>query len=200
MNYQKIVHYLKKYKFILVFAVLVGLAAGIFFWLKGERYDVSLALTISRQGTQAVFDYKYDNYYALMASDEFGDTVTGWFKTPEVGRLIYQKAGFNSSFPSLKELAGRFSAAKIAPNIVEVRYGTKSEAETKALASAIGTVISERTNSLNTISGQGISFAVLAGEPVAAKSDYKFWWNILIGFLAGLVVGFFTKTAKEYFR
>jgi len=192
--------FLAKHKFIWIFAFLVALAAGFFAWWQGENFSVSLALTISRQGTQESIDYKYDNYYALRASDEFGTTVVGWFKTPEIAEAINQKVGINSSGWSLSSLSERFKAAKISPNLVEVRYGAKTESDAKKISQAIGQVISEKVGLINNSSNQGIAFLVIVGEPVVAKNTYNFWLNILAGFLIGLIFGFFIIVARDYFR
>lgn len=191
--------FLAKHKLIWVFAILVALAAGFSVWQKGENFSVSLALTIVRQGTQESFDYKYDNYYALKATDEFGETVAGWFKTPEIASAINKKVGVDSSGWSLGRLSGRFKAAKISPNLVEVRYGVKSEPEAKRIAEAVSQVISEKISLINNSSNQGIAFLAIAGEPVVVRNTYNLWLNILAGFLVGLVFGFFVQAAKEYF-
>ncbi len=190
---------LLKHKFIWIFALLVALAAGFFSWQRGEKFTTSLALTISRQGTQQAIDYKFDNFYALQASDEFGNTVVGWLKTPEVASAINKNAGISSSGWSLSSLSGRFKASKISSNLVEVRYGTRSEAEARQLAGAIGQIISDKTNLINTSSDQGIAFSVISGEPVIVKNVYDLWINILAGFLVGLVFGFFISVARDYF-
>lgn len=192
--------FLTKHKFIWVFALLVALAAGAFTWWRGDNFSVSLALTVSRSGTQEVFDYKYDNYYALKASDEFGATVAGWFKTPEIASAINKKAGIDFSNWSFSDLSGKFKAAKISPNLVEVRFGAVSESQALKITEAISQVISEKVNLINNSSSQGIAFLVMAGEPIIVKNTYNLWLNILAGFLVGLVFGFFISVAKDYFR
>lgn len=200
MEYKKtFLSLLVKFKWVLVFALVVALVAGIFSWQRGDRYRVSVALVVSRMGTQQATDYKYDSYYALKASDEFSDTIAGWFKTPEMTVAIYKKAGLSYGNPSLGSLARRFDAAKIAPNIVEVRFGAKSEAEANALAQGVNNAIQEKAYLISAASWQGISFATMGSEPVVVKSDYLIWLNALAGLLVGLVVGLFGRAAKDFF-
>jgi len=188
-----------KYRWILLFAVLVALAAGIFAWFTAQSYSASLALTITRQGTQASSDYKYDDYYALKASDEFGTTVVGWFKTPEIASAVGRQAGLVVS-GSLSSLSRKFQAQKLSPNLVEVRYGASSASEAQKIAQAIGRVIADKINLINKSSDQGIAFLAIAGEPVIVKNTFSIWLNVLAGFLIGLVFGIFVRTAKDYFR
>ncbi|MDD2730665.1 MAG: hypothetical protein PHW33_00900 [Candidatus Portnoybacteria bacterium] len=189
----------KEYRWVLVFALLVAVAAGFFTWRQGEKYSVSMAISVSRQGTQAAADYKYDSYYAVLASDEFGDTVTGWFKTPEMAVAVYRQAGLPLSQNSLNGLARRFQAAKISPNVVEVRFGVQTEPEAGALARGIASVLQEKVSLLNPSSAQGLAFAVTAGEPVVAENKQAIWWKSLAGFITGLAAGWFIKAAKNYF-
>ncbi|TSC53488.1 MAG: Uncharacterized protein LiPW39_240 [Parcubacteria group bacterium LiPW_39] len=200
MDFKKIVFYLGKFKFILIFAVLVALAAGFGSWQLGEKYSVSVSLTINRYGVQQSSDYRYDNYYALKATDEFGGTVVGWFKTPEMTQAIFKKAGLSSWPQNLNTLSRRFKAAKISPNLVEVRFGAKSEIEAKSLAQAVGQIVSERTNLISASSWQNISFLSMAGEPVIVKNTSAIWWNVLAGLLVGLAVGFFVQAGRNYLK
>jgi capsular polysaccharide biosynthesis protein len=192
--------YLAKYKYILIFALFLALAAGFFAWRKAEKFDVSVALTISRYGTQSAQDYKYDNYYALKATDEFGNTVAGWLKTPEITQAVYKRAGLTFSSPTLDSLSRKFKAVKISPNLVEARFSAKNEDEGQRMAQALGQIIAEKANLLNASSWQGISFLVVAGEPTVVKNKMTIWWNMLAGLLIGLVFGFFVQVSKEYFR
>ena len=200
MDWQTIKKYALKYRAVLIFALLVALATGLFTWQKGERHNVSLSVTVSRLGTQPASDYKYDNYYAVKASNEFGDTVAGWFKTPEMTVAVYKKAYLKLASSNLSGLARRFSASKISPNVVDVRFSVKTEEEGKNLAQAMAGALREKADSLNLISGQGIAFAVMAGEPVIVENTGVIWWNALAGLLAGLVLGFFILVAKDYFK
>ncbi len=200
MNNKKIIEAIAGYNYVFVFALLCALAAGLITWQMGERYSVSLGVTVSRLGTQSASDYKYDNYYALKASNEFGDTVAGWFKTPEMTAAVYKKADLTLGGAGLSSLARRFNASKISPNVVDIRFGASTEAEGQALAQAIADVLQEKTNQLNSISSQGIAFAAMTGEAVMVENANALWWNTLAGLLIGLVVGFFIKAAKDYFK
>jgi len=190
---------IQEYKEVLIFALAVALVAGVFSWQKQDKYEASLSLTISRYGTQQAQDYKYDNYYAIKATDEFGNTVAGWFKTPEMTQTIFKKANFQSSAQSLDSLKKIFKAAKISPNLVEVRFSAKDESVAKKLAEAVVNAVSEKINLLNVSSSQGISFLVMGSEPVVVKNNMTVWWSVLAGLLVGLVVGFFLKISREYF-
>jgi hypothetical protein len=188
----------EEYKWVLVFAVVAALAAGIFAW-QGAKYSASQALTISRSGTQSAADYKYDNYYALKAGDEFGSVVEGWFKTPEMTQAIYKKANLNLGAPSLADLSRSFQAAKISAGTVEVRFGAASVEEAKNIGRSIVAATAEKANELSSISSQGVAFSVVGGEPVVIDNSGNIWRNALVGLIMGLIFGIFVKAGKEYF-
>lgn len=193
--------YLKDYQWVLIFALLVALAAGFWAW-RGDKYSASLTLTVSRLEAQKTADYQYDNYYALKASDEFGSAVVGWFKTPEMAQIIYQKANLALAEPSLGGLSRAFKAAKISPTTVEVRFGGASESEVKIISQAVVDAAAEKTEALKAFSGSGVNvaFSVKGGEPVIINNSNDLWQKTLLGLVVGLIFGLFVKIAGEYFR
>jgi capsular polysaccharide biosynthesis protein len=190
--------YFIKYKWILVFAAAIALVAGIFSWQKSGQYSVSQSIIVSRLGTQQANDYKFDSYYAIQASDDFCDMVAGIFKTPEMAANVYKKAGLSYSVNSLGSLARRFSSSKIAPGVVEVRFGASSEAEANKISQAVFDAAQEKISMISSASLQGVSFIALKNDPVIAKNNYAVWLSVLAGFLAGLALGFFVLAAKKY--
>ena len=198
--HKKISQWANKYRWVLIFAVLAAMAAGFFNWQKQGGYIVSLTATVSRYGTQNAADYKYDNYYALKATDEFGNTVAAWFKTPEMAQTIAKKIGASVEGRSLSSLSRQYKAAKISPNLVEIRFSAASEAEGRKVAQAISQILQEKADFINASSWQGISFSVLAGEPVVIKDTANFWLIVLAGFLVGLATGLFFQATKEYLK
>jgi len=190
--------YFNNYKWVLVFAVLVALAAGIFAWQK-DKYSVSLSLTISRVGTQNSTDYKYDSYYALKASDEFGSAVEGWFRTPEMAQIIYKQADLSIDVTTLAGLSRLFQASKISPTTVEVRFGAANENDVKKISRAIAGVAAAKADLLSAKSNQGVAFTVIGGEPVIATNYFSVWQDALLGLIVGLVFGVFVKVAVRIF-
>ncbi|HRY52368.1 MAG TPA: hypothetical protein P5089_00760 [Candidatus Portnoybacteria bacterium] len=199
MDIKKIGDYLLGYKWVFVFAVFVAIAAAGFAW-QGDKYSASLALTIGRSGTQNAVDYKYDNYYALKASDEFGSTVVGWFKTPEMAQAVYRRAQIDLGQASLDSLSRQFLAAKISPNTVEVRFSADTPEKIAFLGPAIASVVAEKANKISASSDQGVDFSVTGGEVVVVDNSSNIYRNFWAGLLGGFILGFFIKSAKEYFK
>ncbi|MFH1385639.1 MAG: hypothetical protein ABIG65_01165, partial [Patescibacteria group bacterium] len=130
----------------------------------------------------------------------FGNAVVGWFKTPEMAQVIYQKANLALVEPSLGGLSRAFKAVKISPTTVEVRFGGASAGEVKAISQAVIVAAAEKADALNSFSGQGVAFSVKAGEPVIINNSADIWQQALLGLIIGLIFGLFVKIAGEYFR
>ncbi|MEK7160846.1 MAG: hypothetical protein AAB724_02360 [Patescibacteria group bacterium] len=198
INFKIAKEWFQKYQAVLIFAVIAGLAAGLSAWWLQPPFRASISLTVSRATLQLGSDYQYDNYYALKASDEFGDTVAGWFKIPEMTQEILKQAGQTGALESLSSLSRRFSAVKVAPNLVELRYGAASPTEALILGEAIKRVVTGKVDDLKQASNQSINFSVLAGPVVVANNSRTIWWQALAGLAAGLALGFFLKVSREY--
>lgn len=190
----------KNFKLIFIVAILIALVVAIVSVKTPAKYNVSLSLLISRIGREQTSDYRYDGYYAIKAADEFSKNVTYWFKSPEVVRAIYQRAELESSYQSIRSLAKAFRAQQLAPQFVEVRFSTPSEADAKKIASAIPEVLQEKANRINTTSWQSIAFSIMGEEPVIIFKKPEVLLNTLLGFLAGLILGVFVVSAKEYLK
>ncbi len=199
INKRNFLGFLKSYRNVFFFSFLVASVTGVFAWQRGEKYSISLTITLSRQETQNVTDYKYDSYYAILATDEFSETLSGWFKTPEMTEDIYYQASLPLKKNSLNNLARRFRAEKISPHVVEIRFGASSESEGLILAQAIKEVLEKRISLLNSASAQGLNFTILSSNPIIVKNIQTIFWQIVAGFFTGLTVGWFIKSAKEYF-
>ena len=190
----------EKNRNILIFALGVGILAGIWSWYIMPQYSVSLTLTSVRVALEKPLDYNYDNYYALKASDEFGSTISGWFKTPESVNAIFKKAGLEYSPSSFSGFSNQFKTIKVSPTVVEVRFGVSSPSQAEKISQAIKETMTQKNQALSEASKQGLNFVTLAGEPVILKNSWIFLKRALIGFFLGLIFGLFFQSAKKYLK
>lgn len=199
MELKKFKQRFEENKNVLIFALGVGILAGIWSWYIMPRYSVSLTLTSVRVALEKPLDYNYDSYYSLKASDEFGSTISGWLKTPESVSTIFKKAGLRYSPSSFSGFSGQFEAVKVSPTVVEVRFGVFSESQVEKISQAIEETMTQKNQALSEASKQGLNFVILAGEPIVLRNSWIFLGRTLIGFLIGLVFGLFFQSARKYF-
>lgn len=195
---KKIAEFLRQNKFVLIFALLVALGAGLFSWRGLQGWRASMSFFINRMGTQQSADYKYDNYYALLAINDFSENFAGWFKNPEIVAAILKRAEVNFTPRRLADFGGVFKTSKTPTNMLEVQFSASSAEQARKIAQAANSIVQEKVGLLMATSWQGVAFTASAGAPIVIKNTFTIWLNVLAGFLAGLAVGFFVKIAKEY--
>ncbi len=189
----------KKNVSILIYAVIIAVVA-VYIWSikQSETYSTSLLLNIGRIETQSTSDYRYDQFYRIQADDKFSETVSEWLKMPGVAQEILSKAGSNSGSKSLRQLAKTFSADKMSPQIIEVRFSPASPDEAGKISSAIASVISDRTKALNADARDPNWFKVDPSNLITAKNTQDLRINLFIAALVGLILGIFFAFVKHY--
>ena len=196
----KIQNWISKNRKIVWFAVLVAFICGIWASWSGQNYSASVSVLVSRVASAQPIDYNYDSYYALKATDEFGGTVVGWLKTPEVVEAVYKRAQIEFNPSTFSGFSGSFKGIKVSPSTVEIRFECSSPDDAKKIAKALGETISEKNKQLADSSKQGINFVALASDPVVIKNRFDVYVKFSAGLLIGLVFGLFFQRAKEFFR
>lgn len=189
----------KKNVSILIYAVIIAVVA-VYIWSikQSETYSTSLLLNIGRIETQSTSDYRYDQFYRIQADDKFSETVSEWLKMPGVAQEILSKAGSNSGSKSLRQLAKTFSADKMSPQIIEVRFSPASPDEAGKISSAIASVISDRTKALNADARDPNWFKVDPSNLITAKNTQDLRINLFIAALVGLILEIFFAFVKHY--
>jgi len=184
---------------VLIYAVIIAVVA-VYIWSikQSETYSTSLLLNVGRIETQSTADYRYDQFYRIQADDKFADTVSEWLKMPGVVQEILSKAGLNSSGKSLRQLAKTFSADKMSPQIIEVRFSPASPDEAGKISSAIASVISDKTKVLNADARDPNWFKVDPSNLITAKNTQDLRINLSVAALVGLVFGMFFAFVKHY--
>ena len=184
---------------VVIYAALIFIVAA-YAWSvkKSETYSASLLLNITRAESQSTADYRFDQFYRLQADEKFAETLEQWLKSPGVAQDIFTKADVKTGKKSLRLLGKSFRAEKVAPNIVEVTYGTASNEEAKKIADAIGAITVEKTKNLNREARDPNWFQVDATNFIAAKNTQDFGINLAVAALAGIFFGGLLALGKHY--
>ncbi len=180
--------------------VILMVFATIFTIEKPVSFASDLMLLISRKGTQATDNYKYDGYYAVQASDVFSDNISQWLASASVASEIYSRAKIKTDFTDFKQFSKIFKAKKLSSQYVEVRYETPDEQSAKVIARAIVDVLQEKTDSLSKSSNEEISFNIIYNDPLVIRSENSVWWNNLMAIFGGLFIGILLAFGKNYFK
>lgn len=184
---------------VLIYAVVIAVVA-MYIWSnkQSETYSTSLVLNVGRIETQSTADYRYDQFYRIQADDKFADTISEWLKMPGVVEEISEKAGLDSRSKSLRQLSKTFSADKMSPQIIEVRYSPASPDEAGKISGAIESVISEKIKALNSDARDPDWFKVDITNQITTKNTQDLRINLSIAALIGLALGIFSAFIKHY--
>ncbi|MBW6440659.1 hypothetical protein K0B03_01330 [Patescibacteria group bacterium] len=189
----------KDYKLIFAVAFVVAFSTFIFLSLQPTRYETSLSLLLSKDKSQQTDDFKYDGYYALKASETLADSITQWAKSPELVNAVYQKAEVDGGFQNLKSYSKKFSAKKMSPQFVEVKFETKNIKEAEKISVAIIAEMNNKVQKIEEDSNGEIAFLISNKNPIIIQKQKNIFSNSLIGFISGIILGIFFVFFKRYF-
>ena len=202
MNIMELKEYLKiikkNSKLIIAISIITAVSAFVFSIAQPIEYETSLSLAIIKDKTQTTNDFKYDGYYALQASEIIADSIEQWLKSPEVVNAIYQKSEIDQDFKSIKSYTKKFTAQKMSPQFVEVKFKSDTREEAEKISAATVKIISTKIENLKETSEQEISFLINNGDPVIVESKPDAILNLIIGLISGLALGIFVVFLRRY--
>ena len=185
-------------KLIIAISIITAVSAFVFSAAQPIKYETSLSLAIIKDKTQATNDFKYDGYYALQASEIIANSIEQWLKSPEVVNAIYQKSEINQDFKSIKSYTKKFTAQKMSPQYVEVKFKSNTREEARKISTATVEIINAKTEKLKETSEQEISFLINSEDPVIIESKPDAILNLIIGLISGLALGIFVVFLRRY--
>jgi capsular polysaccharide biosynthesis protein len=190
---------LKKGKnFIILFTLLVTVAAFLFAYFKPITHSSSISFAVKRINKQET-PYYDDSYFGIQAADLFSQTVISWFLTPSVLLDIYDQAEVEPRIDTLERFVNRFKTKKYSAQNIVVRFTESSEENAQKVSNAITSVVEEKSGTLNQTADNKALFEVSGEKPVIVKSEPNITFYTIIGFVIGLVVGIILVYLYRYF-
>ena len=187
-------------KVIIITALLVGFFAFIFSFFTPTIYETSLSIETERKNIQETSDFRYDDYYALKASEMFVDSMAKWFSNPEFIIQIYKKAEVDISSASLRNLKKKIKANKMSAQYLEIKFKAKTFKEAEKISSAISSTIKERSKNLGWTEAKENIFSIKTNEPIIVEKNPIIFLNTLIGLFSGLFIGILIGFFRKYFE
>jgi len=180
----------KHFKLFLLMIFLVAAAIIVFQIARPLTYKASLALNITRDGSQKTDDYKYDDFYRLQADERFADTVVRWMALPAITKSIYSEAGVSEN--------EKFKAKRLSSQLIEITYFTSDVKTAQELSKAIIKTLNRETKKLNEFQKNENWFRILESEPAIKDNRIDLWKSSLAGILIGFFLGFWAVLIKHY--
>ncbi|MFH1426405.1 MAG: hypothetical protein ABIG66_03130 [Candidatus Kerfeldbacteria bacterium] len=185
--------------FILVFTVLVTIAAFVYAVTQPERYKAVVSFEVNYVNRPVTLDYQYGEYYELKAAEIFTQHLISLFKTPGMVADIYDQAKQEYEIETISKFTGRFLAKQYSAQhfVVEFYDGNADTAYT--LGDAVSTVVKQRSRQASTLNNEAM-FTLRAEEPAVAPAEYNIWLVTVIGAVSGLILSVILVYLREYFR
>ena len=201
MDLKEYILIIKKHLQIFLFVIFLVLIGGFtYFYTRPVSYDASLALNITRKGTDRAIDYKYDYYYRLGADEKFADTIVEWLKDPGTVSRIYGDSESPSASFSLRKLTKLLKPEKRSSEMVLVYFSSSDEKELKNISDSIRREISRNADDLNYLQKDESWFSVIGQEPVIIKHSFNFKLIVLGLLVLGIFLAFWVVLTLHYFK
>jgi len=186
--------------FIVVFTLLVGIAAMVFALVRPVQYKAVVSFDLDFAGQAATADYQYGGYYELKAAELYVQDLMSWFKTPAFVEQIYLAAGFEPAIDNIAQFTNRFQAKQYSALNFAVQFTDASRDNAEKLSAAIVTMVEDGAGAADQGDGEKVLFTVQALDPVVAESKFPIWLVTSVGVLAGLILSLILVYLREYFR
>jgi capsular polysaccharide biosynthesis protein len=190
----------KDIKILFLGVVLVVLASLAYFGLRPVSYSVSMALNVTRNGSQQTADYHYDDFYRLQADEKFAETIVQWLNDPRIVTDIHTKAGIDVGQLNLKQLARVFNSEKLSSQIVAVSFSAVDKVSAKNISEAVAEVIESNVAVLNENQNESTWFRIIAQAPVIVKNKGTIWTLLVFPVLFGIFIGFWVIMLRHYLK
>ncbi|EKD49189.1 MAG: hypothetical protein ACD_63C00232G0003 [uncultured bacterium] len=183
---------------VIITTVIVLVVSIVVTYLLPKKYAISISINVDVSDKQDTQDYKYSRYYSIQASEKFAETVTSWFKSPEVVSEIFTKADLDYGTTNFRKLSRIFDAEFLAAQNVEVDFEASTNDEAQKLLAAIREVVSEKTQRLNR--EEKAEFVATIHNPIVVLKDKDVLLNAVAGIVVGLILGIALAYFLEYWR
>lgn len=181
----------RKHFMLIVMLVIVTVAGALIFRASQEtQYEASRAITVTRVNVQETPDYKFDDFYAIQASEFFSRTLIGWIETPAIVLDIYDDAGITAPTSSLSSLARLFKGTRIAPQVIQVEFKHNDATEADTIADSIITVIQREVDKENSATEDEAYFNIEATKTVVVEQPKNYAIVGVVAFLVGLFIAY----------
>lgn len=189
-------------RFWLLVACVIIVVAGVYVFTvrQPESWDGSLMLNIIKKAeTSQTNNYQYDKFYSIQASGMFADTIVSWVSDPDSVLDVYKKANVKAPEISITNLAKILKAKKVLPASVQINYSSSDQDVVEPILKAAGEIVKEKTLTLQQLDSTN-NFEITDNDPVVLKHPNSLTTNIIIGLVAGILLGLMIVFAAEYFK
>ncbi len=186
--------------FILLFTILVGIAAFAWAIVQPTKYNAIVAfdVQVANQGGAAA-EYQYGAYYDLKGAEVFTQHLMSWFLSPSFVGDVYKSADMGYEIKTVNAFTGRFQTKQYsAQQFVVLFYDYNKETAEKLAGGVVKTVEEKSVSQIQ--KDQQTKFVVKAQTPVVVAAELNQWLALVVGLIAGLALSVILVYVREYLQ
>lgn len=191
--------YQKNFLWIVLITILVVVLSAGWALMRPAQYEANISFGINIQNREDTAEYTFDGFYKLQASDLQADTISSWFASPALVKVIYENAGLELEEGDIAKLKSIFETKKLAPQNLQVTFKNGNEDDAEALAQSAIDFVAERTANSSRTSDDKPIFATM-GDYVVVESQISPVLAGVLGLIVGVGLGIGVVNFKEYWR
>jgi capsular polysaccharide biosynthesis protein len=201
MELKQIIKNLKKYKIALLLSAVVGVLAGLVFYLAPKTYYATGSLYVTRAIDDVKFKYfAYEGYYAQQTGVSHTNNVLSLIDSLDTRNESLRKLNLPVDTNSLRKYATMIKAKKSGPQLITLMVKGKTADQAEKLWKAVTEVTLEKDRQINLKGDPLLNVSKVSDNPVV-KDQYKpLWLCIVFGFIFAPSLLILGISIKEYFK
>lgn len=178
----------------LVVVIFVSLIISLIF---NVSYEAPISFAINRKPQQAQTpDYQYDSYYAIQANNLLATQFTEWLKGASVVPVVYERAGLKDESNLLQK---EWKVENHSPQDIEMIFRGRNKDRVSTLAYAALNTVDQKKDEFTGAGESSLGTINVPSEVIVITKNTSLSLNLLIGLLAGVIVGLIFVYFKAIF-
>jgi len=200
MEILEIIKKIKNYKMVLLVTAVIGVTAGMVFYLMPEKYISSGSIYVRREIINSTDFFTYEGYYAQQTAVGYTNSISNLIESPDVQKMLLEKSGEEINTIKLINLQRKIRVKKTGPQIIllEIKEKTPKEAENKWIN--LANIVISKSEEINRQGDGNLSVVTLSDKPLIRENYKNPYIFSLVGLLIGLTLGIILISFKEYLK
>jgi len=201
MELKQVLKNLKKYKIALLLSAVVGVLAGLVFYLAPKTYYATGSLYVTRAIDDVKFKYfAYEGYYAQQTGASHTNNVLALIESLDIRSEALKKLSIPVNTSNLRKYSSMIKVRRTGPQIITLAVKGKTADQVGKLWDSITNVAIEKNRQVNLNGDSFLNVSKISENPVVKEQYKPLWLCLVFGFVFAPSLLIFGIGLKEYFK
>ncbi|MBW6441327.1 hypothetical protein K0B04_00235 [Patescibacteria group bacterium] len=200
MELKEIFKKINRYRITLILFAVLGLVAGVIFYVLPTNYYSSGSFFVKRKIDPSNDFFAYEGYYAQQSALSYTNSLTALAESPDVKKELLENMGEEVNNQNIRKINNAVKVKKTGPQMILITVKGKDYEISRDIWKKLANTLVQKSTEINKNGDENLSVSLVSQEPLV-KEGYK---NIYIFTLAGILLatslGILVISVKEYFR